>query len=103
MQNNLFDKSTDTGGFFSGPTTKEAEKEHYNFLNEMSHRFNVDKEKIINLEARISCKYLIILLLNRCILIKIVNVDNRFNLNLMVHYLILNSIITLHYLLNSVF
>ena len=42
---------------FGGLKTKEDEKEHYNFLNEMRVRLNVDENKIIDLEARISCKY----------------------------------------------
>jgi hypothetical protein len=42
---------------FAGLKTKEDEKEHYNFLNEMRVRLNVDENKIIDLEARISCKY----------------------------------------------
>jgi hypothetical protein len=42
---------------FLGMKTKEEEKEHYNFLNQMRVRLNVDKAKIIDLEARISCKY----------------------------------------------
>ena len=33
----------------------EAEKEHYNFLNEISVRLKVDSEKLVNLEARITC------------------------------------------------
>jgi len=33
-----------------------AEKEHYNFLNEIQVRLNVDWDKIVNLEARISGK-----------------------------------------------
>ena len=33
----------------------EAEKEHYNFLNEISVRLKIDREKLVNLEARISC------------------------------------------------
>ena len=41
---------------FAGQTTKEEEKEHYHFLNEMRVRLNVDEAKIIDLEARISCK-----------------------------------------------
>tara|TARA_B110000285_G_scaffold229328_1_gene293880 strand:+ start:227 stop:421 length:195 start_codon:yes stop_codon:yes gene_type:complete len=58
MSNTLrFCQKQDTGTIFSGPTTKEVEKEHYSFLNEMSSRLKVDKEKIIMLEARISCKY----------------------------------------------
>lgn len=42
---------------FAGLKTKENEKEHYNFLNEMRVRLNVDESRIIDLEARISCKY----------------------------------------------
>ena len=42
---------------FGGLKTKEDEKEHYNFLNEMRVRLKVDESKIIDLEARISCKY----------------------------------------------
>lgn len=41
---------------FSGLKTKEDEKEHYHFLNEMRVRLKVDESKIIDLEARISCK-----------------------------------------------
>ena len=36
--------------------TKEAEREHYSFLNQMQAKFNIDQEKLICLEARISCK-----------------------------------------------
>lgn len=46
---------------FAGLKTKEDEKEHYHFLNEMRKRFNVDESKIIDLEARISCKCFYIL------------------------------------------
>lgn len=41
---------------FAGLQTKQAEKEHYCFLNEMRDRLNIDSEKLINLEARITCK-----------------------------------------------
>ena len=42
---------------FGGLVTKEAEMEHFNFLNELRVKWNVDSEKLINLEARITCKY----------------------------------------------
>ena len=42
---------------FQGAPTKQGEHEHYHFLNEMRKRLGVDEEKIIDLEARISCKY----------------------------------------------
>jgi len=32
----------------------EGEREHYNFLNEISIRLKVDPEKLVNLEARIT-------------------------------------------------
>ena len=41
---------------FAGLQTKQAEKEHYCFLNEMRDRLNIDSEKLIDLEARITCK-----------------------------------------------
>ena len=41
---------------FAGLSTKQAEKEHYCFLNEMRDRLNIDSEKLIDLEARITCK-----------------------------------------------
>jgi hypothetical protein len=41
---------------FNGLHTKEDEEEHYNFLNEMRVRLNVDSQKLIDLEARITCK-----------------------------------------------
>jgi hypothetical protein len=40
---------------FTQMPSVEAEKEHYNFLNEISIRLNIDREKLINLEARITC------------------------------------------------
>jgi hypothetical protein len=49
---------------FLGMKTKEEEKEHYNFLNQMRVRLNVDEAKIIDLEARISCKYTFYLILD---------------------------------------
>lgn len=42
---------------FTGQQTKEAEKEHYNFLNQMRVKLGVDSQKLIDLEARITCKY----------------------------------------------
>ena len=45
--------------------TKEAEREHYSFLNQMQAKFNIDQEKLISLEARISCKLHLIFILNR--------------------------------------
>ena len=41
---------------FGGLITKEAEKEHYDFLNELRITLNVDSQKLIDLEARITCK-----------------------------------------------
>lgn len=40
---------------FNGLHTKEAERDHYKFLNEMKIRLNVDSQKLIDLEARITC------------------------------------------------
>lgn len=42
---------------FNGINTKEKEKEHFYFLNEMRIRLGVDSQKLIDLEARISCKF----------------------------------------------
>lgn len=42
---------------FNGLHTKEAEQEHYTFLNEMRVRLGVDSQRLIDLEARITCKY----------------------------------------------
>ena len=42
---------------FGGIMTKEAEMEHYGFLNQLRVKWNVDCEKLINLEARITCKF----------------------------------------------
>jgi hypothetical protein len=42
---------------FNGINTKEKEKEHYTFLNEMRVRLGVDSQKLIDLEARITCKF----------------------------------------------
>lgn len=42
---------------FNGIKTKEKEKEHFTFLNEMRVRLGVDSQKLIDLEARISCKF----------------------------------------------
>lgn len=39
---------------FAGLLTKEAEIEHYDFLNEMRVRLNIDTQKLIDLEARIT-------------------------------------------------
>jgi hypothetical protein len=49
---------------FNGLRSKEEEEEHFSFLNQMRQRLNVDSQKIVDLEARITGKYTF-LVLNR--------------------------------------
>lgn len=57
MNEREFSDSNLMSAKFGGIMTKEAEMEHYDFLNQLKIKWNVDSEKLINLEARITCKY----------------------------------------------
>ena len=56
LSNNEQTESNILRNRFNGLHTKQEEQEHYVFLNQMRVRLGVDSQKLIDLEARITCK-----------------------------------------------